>query len=95
MRNGHSNLRANGIEMQRQSTGPLGDGDVGATIDDPAEFIRFSVYFRLLYHCFLFIAVLLMSIPVHSPFLPQAESFGNARTKRGGPAMSGMLPYRH
>lgn len=33
------------------------------------EFIRFSVYFRLLYHCFLFIAVFLMSISVHLPFL--------------------------
>jgi hypothetical protein len=33
------------------------------------EFIRFSICFRLLYHCFLFVAVFPMSIPVHSPFL--------------------------
>jgi hypothetical protein len=83
MRNGHSNLHVKGTEMQRQSTGTLGDGDVGATIndevcsatDDPAEFTRFSVCFRLLYHCFLFVAAFLTSNPVHSA-LPGARREG-------------------
>ena len=59
--------------MQRQATRTLGDGDVGATIDDHARFrsilrsLSFTVPLLSVDRCFP------MSIFVYSPFLSLAE----------------------
>jgi hypothetical protein len=55
MRNGHSNLHVDGIEMLRQSTGTR-DAEMSLPpLTIRLSSSRFSVYFRLLYHCFLFV----------------------------------------